>query len=124
MNPTQNHCILVVDDLADNLTLLQLFLEIEGYQVELADSGTTALSKIRASPPDLVLLDVMMPEMNGLEVIQRVRNDKNFSLLPIVLITAERELNFAQAQAAGANDLIFKPIDMDDLLARVGTWFH
>ncbi|QYO68712.1 response regulator [Leptolyngbya sp. 7M] len=65
--------ILVVDDIADNLLLLQAILESEGYQVELADSGPAALDRIKTAPPDLVLLDVMMPDMNGFEVTQRVR---------------------------------------------------
>ncbi|MBW4474218.1 MAG: response regulator [Stenomitos rutilans HA7619-LM2] len=121
MNPTQNYNILIVDDIADNLVLMKLLLEIEGYQVDVASSGSTAISKIEASPPDLVLLDVMMPDMSGLEVTQRLRGSKSFSLLPIVLITADRAIDFEQARAAGANDLICKPVDMDELLIRIGN---
>ncbi|MBD2034626.1 response regulator [Phormidium sp. FACHB-592] len=118
----QEYSVLVVDDVADNLLLLQLVLEMEGYRVELADSGAEALSKIKESPPDLVLLDVMMPEMNGLEVTQCLRKSRELSLLPIVLITADRDIDVDQALAVGANDVINKPVDMDDLLARVGNW--
>lgn len=118
----QEYSVLVVDDIADNLLLLQLVLEMEGYRVELANSGTTALFKIKESPPDLILLDVMMPGMNGFEVTERLRKSKEFSLLPIVLITADREVDFEQALAVGANDIINKPVDMDDLIARVGNW--
>jgi CheY-like chemotaxis protein len=122
MSPAQNHCILVVDDIADNLLLLQLILETEGYRVELADSGRGALSRIQASPPDLVLLDVMMPDMNGFEVVQHLRESETLSLLPIVLITADRNVDFEQALEVGANDVICKPIDIETLLTRVNAW--
>jgi len=122
MNHNQDCCVLVVDDVADNLRLLQLVLEMEGYRVELADSGAIALSKIQESPPDLVLLDVMMPNMNGFEVTHCLRQHETLSLLPIVLVTADREINFEQALAMGANDIICKPVDMDELLVRVDKW--
>jgi CheY-like chemotaxis protein len=122
MSPAQNHCILVVDDIADNLLLLQLILETEGYRVELADSGRGALSRIQESPPDLVLLDVMMPDMNGFEVVQQLRESESLSLLPIVLITADRTVDFEQALEVGANDVICKPIDVETLLTRVNAW--
>ena len=122
MSPNQECCVLVVDDIADNLLLMQLVLEMEGYRVELADSGAIALSKIRESPPDLVLLDVMMPNMNGFEVTHCLRQSEALSRLPIVLITADREINFEQALAVGANDIISKPVDMDELLVRVDQW--
>ena len=122
MNMTQNQCILVVDDIADNLLLLQLVLESEGYQVELADSGKVAIATIQRSTPDLVLLDVMMPDMNGFEVTQQLRKAENLPLLPIVLITADRTVDVERALAAGANDIISKPIDMDNLLTRIHDW--
>lgn len=115
---------MVVDDIADNLLLLQLVLETEGYQVKLAASGSLALSNIQASPPDLVLLDVMMPGMNGFEVTGYLRQIENLSLLPILLLTASREVDLAQALAVGANDVIYKPIEMNALLTTVNTWCH
>ena len=69
---TSTNRILVVDDVADNSFLLQMLLEDEGYQVEVADSGAAALAKIESAPPKLVLLDVMMPGMNGYEVAQQI----------------------------------------------------
>ncbi len=69
--------ILVVDDLPDNYFLLQTVLESEGYEVEVADNGRVALESIASHPPDLVLLDVMMPEMNGFEVTRRLRQNLN-----------------------------------------------
>lgn len=67
--------ILVVDDLSDNLFLLQTSLEAEGYNVDTADNGSSALEKVEASPPDLILMDVMMPDMNGYEVTQQIRQN-------------------------------------------------
>lgn len=122
MNHPRNHCVLVVDDVVDNLLLLQLILESEGYRVELATDGKTALSKVQKALPSLVLLDVMMPVMNGFEVTQRLRQLRDCLLLPIVLVTADRSVDFDRALTVGANDVIRKPIDMNELLARVGHW--
>lgn len=108
-----------MDDLPDNLFLLQTILEAEGFDVELALSGSLALAKIEASPPDLVLLDVRMPEMDGYEVTQRLRQNRKFSEIPIVLITADVEASETRGLAVGANDFIRKPIDFDELLARI-----
>ncbi len=111
--------ILVVDDSADNLFLLQVVLEEEGYEVELADSGTSALEKIFASPPDLVLLDMMMPEMNGIEVTQRLRQHDQFKELPIVIITAYEEEVVKQKLSIGTNGCLRKPINFEELLQKV-----
>lgn len=111
--------VLVVDDLVDNLILLQIVLEEEGYEVELAESGRSALEKILASPPNLVLLDVMMPEMNGIEVTLSIREHKLLATLPIVLVTAYEEEFVKQGLLAGANDWMRKPLDFPELLEKV-----
>lgn len=111
--------ILVVDDIADNLLLLQAILESEGYQVELADSGPAALDRIKTAPPDLMLLDVMMPEMNGFEVTQRVRQDPSLPFIPILLVTGYTEPTPAEGFDVGADGFIRKPIDFDELLHRI-----
>lgn len=111
--------ILVVDDLADNLFLLQAFLEAEGYDVETADNGSLALDKITAFPPNLVLLDVMMPGMNGYEVTQRIRQNDKLPFIPILLVTAHEEVTVSQGLDMGANDVIRKPINFEELLARI-----
>ena len=115
----QSGRILVVDDLADNLFLLQVFLEAEGYEVDTADSGSLALDKITAFPPNLVLLDVMMPGMNGYEVTQRIRQNDRLPFIPILLITAHEEVTVSQGLDMGANDVIRKPINFEELLARI-----
>lgn len=113
--------ILVVDDLPDNYFLLQTILEGEGYQVEIADSRFAALDKITANPPDLVLLDVMMPEMNGFEVTQRIRQNPALPFIPILLVTGYSEPTPDTGFEAGADGFIRKPIDLNDLLSRIQT---
>lgn len=109
--------ILAVDDTADNLLLLQVFLEAEGFEVEVADSGSTALDRLHHCLPDLVLLDVMMPGMNGLEVTQEIRS--NNRTLPILLISAHDKMQVQPGLDAGANGYIQKPIDFTQLLSRI-----
>ncbi|MBD2518892.1 hybrid sensor histidine kinase/response regulator [Nostoc sp. FACHB-973] len=112
--------ILAVDDTRDNLILVQTILESEGYEVDLAPDGITALGKIEQSPPDLILLDVMMPGMDGYEVTRRIRNNPAItSYIPILLITAFHESSVVEGLDAGADDFIRKPFDTDELLARV-----
>ncbi len=111
--------ILVVDDVTDNLFLFQTILESEGYLVDTAEDGLTALDKIRETPPQLVLLDIMMPGLNGYEVTQAVRKDYLPTELPIVLVTAHDECFQHPYQDIGANDLIRKPVDFEELLTTV-----
>ncbi|MEM7761927.1 MAG: response regulator, partial [Cyanobacteria bacterium P01_A01_bin.40] len=86
-----NNYILAVDDIPDNLLLVQLALEQEGHQVVLAHDGETALKQIHKAPPSLILLDVMMPGMDGYEVTRRIRQDYNIPFIPILLVTARQE---------------------------------
>ena len=116
--------ILVIDDLSDNLFLLQTVLEAEGYEVETADNGSLALAKVENSPPDLILMDVMMPDMNGYEITQRIRQNPSIPFMPILLVTAHEEVNDIQGLALGANDFIRKPIEFDKLLARIEAFLQ
>ncbi len=116
--------ILVVDDLIDNLFLLQTILEAEGYEVDTADNGRLALAKVEQLPPDLILVDVMMPDMNGYEVTRRIRQNRNLSDIPILLVTAHADADAAQGIALGANDFIRKPIEFDKLLSRIETFLQ
>ena len=111
--------ILIVDDLPDNVFLLQTVLESEGYQVEVADSGHTALKCITAHPPDLVLLDVMMPEMSGFEVTRHIRQNSALPFIPVLLVTGYTEPTPADGFDVGADGFIRKPIDFDLLLDRI-----
>ncbi|AFY89662.1 MAG: Transcriptional regulatory protein ZraR [Chroococcidiopsis cubana SAG 39.79] len=119
-NPTpQIHRVLVVDDIADNCLLLQSFLEEEGYQVETADSGRAALSLIETFRPHLVLLDVMMPEMDGLEVTRHIHQNVNLPFIPILLVTGYDCVEPIEAFGAGALGFILKPINFDALLNHI-----
>jgi two-component system, sensor histidine kinase and response regulator len=111
--------ILAVDDNPDNLILLETILESEGYKVELVSNGTSALQQIAQAPPDLILLDVMMPEMDGYEVTRRIRQNREISYIPILLITAYHDASVVEGLDAGADDFIRKPFDHEELLARV-----
>ncbi|MBW4690575.1 MAG: response regulator [Lyngbya sp. HA4199-MV5] len=116
---TKFEYILVVDDMADNCFLLKTILEAEGYTVEVANNGKAALAKAEALPPTLMLLDVMMPDMNGYEVTQRIRQSIQLANLPIVLITAHDQESAMRGKAAGATGFIRKPFDFDELIRQV-----
>ena len=111
--------ILVVDDSPDNVFLIQTILEEEGYDIITAENGPSALAQIEESPPKLVLLDVMMPGMDGFEVTQRIRQNSKLPFIPILLITAYDQPSVAQGLDMGADDFIRKPVEVDELLARV-----
>ena len=117
--PARVDRILVVDDTPDNCLLVQAILQDEGYEVELSESGRDALAKIDRSPPDLVLLDVMMPGMDGYEVTRRIRQNTALPFIPILLTTAYGQPSVAQGLDLGADDFIRKPVHFDELLARV-----
>jgi len=121
---SQTFRILVVDDLTDNLFLLQTILEAEGYEVDTADNGNLALSKIANSPPDLILMDVMMPDMSGYDVTKQIRQNHNIPFIPILLVTAHEDANDVQGLALGANDFIRKPIEFDTLLSRIEAFLQ
>jgi len=111
--------LLVVDDLPDNSFLIQAILEEEGYHIDVEDNGKAALERIEASPPDLILLDVMMPGIDGYEVTRRVRQNPNLPFIPILLITAYDQPSVVKGLDLGADDFIRKPVEVDELLARV-----
>jgi CheY-like chemotaxis protein len=114
--------ILVVDDQPVNVRILQRKLEKEGMNVVTAGSGVEALEQIAVCKPSLVLLDVVMPEMDGMEVCKRLREMPGTEDLPVIFITAKdsRENKLAGLNAGGS-DYITKPIDLDETLARVNT---
>ncbi|HEV8230338.1 MAG TPA: response regulator [Candidatus Limnocylindria bacterium] len=111
--------ILAVDDTPENLRLLDAILTPRGYQLVTADSGTTGLEAVHRERPDLVLLDIIMPGLNGYDVCRRLRDDAATRFLPIVMITASGDQERVQALEAGADDFIAKPFNQLELLARV-----
>lgn len=111
--------ILVVDDLPDNCFLIQALLQEEGYHIDTLNSGMAALEYIERHPPDLLLLDVMMPGMDGYEVTRRIRANTKLPFMPILLITAHNQPSVAQGLDTGADEFIRKPVEVDELVARV-----
>ena len=112
--------ILVVDDQPQNVELLETYLVPQGYEIVKASSGEEALGILSGNQIDLVLLDVMMPNMSGLEVLKKLRADKKTQAIPVVMVTALRETeDKIKALEAGCDDFISKPVDKVELLARV-----
>ncbi len=112
--------ILVADDQPQNIELLEAHLVPQGYEIVAAANGEEALAKLSSDPIDLILLDVMMPGIDGFEVTRRVRQDNTHRLLPIILVTALRETeDRVKGIEAGCDDFISKPVDKSELLARV-----
>ncbi len=111
--------ILVVDDEERALRLVEAMLAPEGYEVVLVHSGEEGLEKIRETCPNIVLLDVMMPKMNGYEVLRILRQQ---SSIPIIMLTAKKEVTSARdALNLGADDYVRKPFTKGELLARIGA---
>ncbi len=112
--------ILVVDDEPFNRELLEAMLLPLGYDVELAENGAECLAAIAKSPPDTVLLDVMMPGMDGIEVCRRIKSSQRYNTIPVVMVTALRDSEHRiAALKAGADDFLSKPVDKQELLARL-----
>jgi two-component system KDP operon response regulator KdpE len=107
--------ILVVDDERAILNVLSIRLRISGYDVVTAPGGEEALALIDETHPDIMLLDVIMPEMDGFEVLQRVRT---VSQMPVIIFSARPE-NAQKALSLGANDFLAKPLDFDDMIERI-----
>jgi len=127
MNSTQNKYdfefkkILVVDDEPSNVELLEDLLTPQKYVVETASSGKEALVKVHESTPDLILLDVMMPEMNGFQVCSKIREDSSIPYFPIIFITAYHidQTDIIQGLEMGGDDYIRKPFDASELFSRI-----
>lgn len=114
--------ILIVDDTEDNLLVLTEILSREGYNVQSASNGQSALDAAFKQPPDLILLDVMMPDMNGYEVLNYLKSEQRTQEIPIIFISALNEVNEqVKGLSMGAVDYLTKPIHIQELLVRVKT---
>lgn len=114
--------VLVVDDNLQNLELLQAYLEDTDCKTLPARDGVEALKIIAENPPDLILLDVMMPKMSGFEVCKRIKNDPKTTNIPVIMVTALNEFgDIERGIDSGTDDFISKPINKPELLTRVRT---
>jgi len=122
MERNEKYKILVVDDHEDNIELLRARLEARGYEVYGANDGQAALEQVEHVCPDLILLDVMMPKMDGMEVVRRLKTNKNLPFIPVIMQTAlDSTENKVEGLDAGADDYITKPINFAELEARVNS---
>lgn len=114
--------ILIVDDISDNRAILRRRFERRGFTIAEAESGRAALDIVATQPFDVVLLDVMMPDMNGLEVLRQIRERHSPVALPVIMVTGKTESqDIVEALTLGANDYITKPVDFAVALLRVST---
>ncbi len=112
--------ILIVDDNELNLELVRTILQLEGYEGETADCGEAALQKVEVFKPDVILLDVMMPDMNGFDLCRRLRQLPATASTPILMLTAaSSEDDRLKAKSVGANGLLGKPFNIDVLNEQI-----
>jgi pilus assembly protein CpaE len=117
-----NERILIIDDDPDALTLIGLTLERRGYTVLKAAGGAEALMMIESEPPDLLLLDLMMPHMDGYEVCRRIKADPRLSRIPVVMLTAKAQMaSQVEGYRVGADDYVTKPVHPDELASHIHT---
>ncbi len=122
---TQKANILIVDDTPANLRLLMQILSQAGHRVRVIPNGKLALQSVATTPPDLILLDIMMPELDGYEVCAQLKTDPASAAIPIIFITALNEpLDKVKAFNLGGVDYITKPFQTEEVLARVRTHLH
>ena len=114
--------VLIVDDNAQNLELLQAYLEELDCETVAAYDGQEALDLVAKSPPDLLLLDIMMPKMSGFEVCRRLKSDPKTSAIPIIMVTALNEFgDIERGVESGTDDFVSKPVNKLELVVRVKT---
>ena len=111
----KKRCVLVVDDQPKVLRFVEIDLKIRGFEVITTTSGSEALNLVRSAKPDIVLLDIIMPGMDGLEVLEKLRD---FTQLPVIAFSASPG-NYHEAMRLGANDFVTKPFQPDEMASRI-----
>ncbi len=117
--------ILIVDDDPHAVEILTRMLEREGYECVSASGGPPALQIVRQQPVDVILLDVMMPEMDGLQVCERLREDNDLRQIPVILLTAKDDMETrSRGMALGVSEYLTKPVNRRELFLRIGAQLH
>ncbi|MDR1195025.1 MAG: response regulator [Endomicrobium sp.] len=111
--------ILIVDDDVSFADSVEAILKAKGFEMIKAFNAETGIEALALENPDIVLLDVNLPDKNGFEVLKVIKTSTNFSELPVILITGDMAIQVDKGFAAGADDIIFKPIDIDDLCINI-----
>lgn len=112
--------ILIVDDETELLKAISIRLKASGYEVLTAQDGQEGLEKARNSNPDLIILDVLMPRLDGYEVCRLLKFDEKYSLIPVIMLTAKtQEVDKAMGKKVGANDYLTKPFETQDLIDKI-----
>jgi DNA-binding response OmpR family regulator len=115
--------ILVVDDEADLVETIRFSLELEGYNVLVASNGEEGLNIARQEKPDLILLDLMLPKLDGYKVCRLLKFDERYKYIPILMLTARtQEKDKILGKETGANEYITKPFEMDELMAKIKSY--
>ena len=119
INPSE-YKVLIVDDVISNVLLLKVLLNNEKFQIVTASNGTEALAQVKKEKPDLVLLDVMMPDISGFDVAKQMKADPEMSDIPIIFLTAlNSTADIVKGFQVGGNDFISKPFNKEELIIRV-----
>jgi len=117
--------ILIVDDDPNAVEILTLMLEREGYGCVSAASGAAALQRVHEQAVDVILLDVMMPEMDGLQVCERLRQDNELRQIPVILLTAKDDMETrSRGMALGVSEYLTKPVNKRELFLRIAAQLH
>jgi len=112
--------VLVVDDEPNIVLSLEFLMQQAGFEVETAEDGVTALAKVEAAPPDLILLDISLPGISGFDVLEQLRQEPLYAKLPIIMLTAHgREVEKEKGLALGADDYVTKPFSTQALVEKV-----
>ncbi len=116
----EKESILIVDDNENNRDMFEIYLEMEGYAVHFAEDGKQGLHLAREIMPDIILLDIMMPVMDGFQMLEKLRKDPDLSDIPVMVLTVKTAPdNAVKALRMGADDYLRKPFDVDELIARI-----
>ncbi len=124
MGESKRKRVLLVEDTDSMQMMVKRWLTGEGYEVDIASDGKEALDQVRVSVPDLILLDIMMPGLNGYAVCRELRESEQTKKTPIIMITAlPTAVDSKEGKLSGANEVMVKPLNRDDLLKRIRAYF-